>query len=72
MGPYQPAFCRRSQRGPLLARRRRRGLRPLQPVDPAVVSALQKILIDRQKGDPAGGAEEAEPKAEGSKPAPRR
>jgi tetratricopeptide (TPR) repeat protein len=47
-------------------------MRPLQPVDPAVVSALQKILIDRQKGDPAGGAEEAEPKAEGSKPAPRR
>jgi tetratricopeptide (TPR) repeat protein len=39
------------------------GLRPLlPPVDPAVVRALQKILIDREKG----GAEEAEP------PAPRR
>jgi hypothetical protein len=33
---------------------------------------LQKILIDRERGGPAGGVEEAEPKAEGSKPAPRR
>jgi tetratricopeptide (TPR) repeat protein len=48
-------------------------LRPLpQPADPAVVNALQKILIDRDKGGPAGGAEEAEPKAGGSKPLPRR
>jgi len=47
-------------------------MRPLlPPVDPAVVSALQKILIDPEKG-PAGGAEEAEPKVEGSKPTPRR
>jgi tetratricopeptide (TPR) repeat protein len=47
-------------------------MRPLQPVDPAVVSALQKILIDREKGDPAGGIEEAEPKVESGKPVPRR
>ena len=47
-------------------------MRPLQPVDPAVVSALRKLLIDPEKGGPAGGAEEAEPKVEGNKPIPRR
>jgi hypothetical protein len=49
------------------------GLRPpLRPVDPAVVSALQKLLIEGDKTGPAGGAEEAEPKDETVKPAPRR
>jgi tetratricopeptide (TPR) repeat protein len=48
-------------------------LRPsLPPVDPAVVGALQKILIEAEKAGPFGGSEEAEPKADGSKPAPRR
>ncbi len=49
------------------------GLQPvLRPVDPAVVSALQKLLIDRTPGDPAGGVEEAEPHDDGGKPMPRR
>jgi tetratricopeptide (TPR) repeat protein len=48
-------------------------LRPSLPnVDPAVVGALQKILIEREKAGPFGGSEEAEPKDAGSKPAPRR
>jgi Flp pilus assembly secretin CpaC len=47
-------------------------LRPSLPaVDPAVVSALQKILFERDKVGPFGGSEEAEPKDDGSKP-PRR
>jgi hypothetical protein len=44
----------------------------LQPADPAVVSALKKLLIDPEKGGPAGGAEEAEPRAQGAKPVPPR
>jgi tetratricopeptide (TPR) repeat protein len=47
------------------------GLRPALPrVDPAVVSALQKLLIEGEKGAPVGGAEEAEPRDESDK-APR-
>jgi hypothetical protein len=39
------------------------GLRPsLPPIDPAVVRALQKLLIDTDKVGPVGGTEEAEPK----------
>ena len=41
----------------------------LPPVDPAVVGALQRILIDGEKTGPFGGSEEAEPKDDGSKPA---
>jgi len=49
------------------------GPRPVLPnVDPAVVRALQKILIDGEKGGPAGGLEEAEPKEANDRPAPRR
>jgi tetratricopeptide (TPR) repeat protein len=49
------------------------GLRPILPsADPTVVNALQKILIDVEKGGPAGGVEEAEPKEEQNRPAPRR
>ena len=40
------------------------------PVDPAVVDALQKILIDREQGTPAGGVEESEPK-DNAKPSQR-
>jgi tetratricopeptide (TPR) repeat protein len=48
------------------------GLRPvLPPVDPAVVRALQKILIEADKTSPAGGTEEAEPRAPTNRPAPR-
>jgi hypothetical protein len=44
-------------------------LRPSLPaVDPAVVGALQKILLERDKTGPFGGSEEAEPKDDGSKP----
>jgi len=43
----------------------------LPPVDPAVVGALQKILIDREKGVPFGGVEEAEPK-DNDRQTPRR
>jgi tetratricopeptide (TPR) repeat protein len=44
-------------------------LRPSLPaVDPAVVGALQKILLERDKAGPFGGSEEAEPKDDGSKP----
>jgi tetratricopeptide (TPR) repeat protein len=47
-------------------------LRPmLPPVDPAVVRALQKLLIEGEKVGPVGGTEEAEPK-EPERPAPRR
>jgi tetratricopeptide (TPR) repeat protein len=47
-------------------------LRPmLPPVDPAVVSALQKLLIDGEKFGPTGATEEAEPK-EGNDRRPRR
>jgi tetratricopeptide (TPR) repeat protein len=48
-------------------------LRPSLPsVDPAVVGALQKLLIQGEKVGPFGGSEEAEPRDDGSKPAPRR
>jgi hypothetical protein len=48
-------------------------LRPVLPrTDPAVVNALQKILIDNEKIGPLGGAEEAEPKEDNARPAPRR
>jgi hypothetical protein len=33
-----------------------------RPTDPAVVSALQKLLLDKEKDGPVGGSEEAEPK----------
>jgi tetratricopeptide (TPR) repeat protein len=33
-----------------------------RPADPAVVSALQKLLLDKDKDGPVGGSEEAEPK----------
>jgi tetratricopeptide (TPR) repeat protein len=39
-----------------------------RPADPAVVSALQKLLLDNDKPGPAGGSEEAEPKVQGEKP----
>jgi tetratricopeptide (TPR) repeat protein len=48
-------------------------VRPILPsVDPAVVGALQKILIEGDKGGSFGGVEEAEPKDDNSKPMPRR
>ncbi len=43
--------------------------RPMLPrVDPAVVGALQKLLIEGDKGGPFGGSEEAEPKDDSAKP----